>query len=110
MPPHTTKRRTTIKNKKQPELTENRTVWKSDNQGDKEETSRWVGGAETGSRVERTHHKAGAGGPSEVVDCGTGQARLQLADPAAPHSHTDNWEEQWGSEADLVTQGSSSGK
>ena len=26
------------KNKKQPELTENRTVWKSDNQGDKEET------------------------------------------------------------------------
>ena len=27
-----------FKNKKQPELTENRTVWKSDNQGDKEET------------------------------------------------------------------------
>ena len=27
-----------FKNKKQPELTENRTAWKSDNQGDKEET------------------------------------------------------------------------
>ena len=27
-----------FKNKKHPELTENRTVWKSDNQGDKEET------------------------------------------------------------------------
>ena len=27
-----------FQNKKQPELTENRTVWKSDNQGDKEET------------------------------------------------------------------------
>ena len=27
-----------LKNKKQPELTENRTVWKSDNQRDKEET------------------------------------------------------------------------
>ena len=39
VPPHTTKRRTTTyKQKKQPELTENRTVWKSDNQGDKEET------------------------------------------------------------------------
>ena len=27
-----------FKNKKQPELTENQTVWKSNNQGDKEET------------------------------------------------------------------------
>ena len=25
-----------------------------------------------------------AGGPSEVVDCGMGQATLQLADPVAP--------------------------
>ena len=29
------------------------------------------------------------GGPSEVADCGTGQARLQLADPLAPHSSID---------------------
>ena len=61
-------------------------------QGDKEETfiqtGRRIGGAE------RTRGRAGAGGPSEAVDCGTGQARLQLADPtrysladpAAPHS------------------------
>ena len=33
--------------------------------------------------------KGAAGGPSEVVDCGTGQARLQLADPEAPHSCID---------------------
>ena len=41
MPPRTTKRGTTtiLKNKtKQPELTENQTAQKSDNQGDKEET------------------------------------------------------------------------
>ena len=41
LPPHTTKRRTTTNFKKphtQPELTENRTVWKCDNQGIKEET------------------------------------------------------------------------
>ena len=36
--PCTTKRKiqTNLKNKKQPELTENQTVWKSDNQGVKE--------------------------------------------------------------------------
>ena len=76
-------------------MTENRTVWKSDNQGDKEETfiqtGSWAAGAE------RTHGKAASGGLREVVDCGTGQARLQLADPkrwwladpAAPHSSID---------------------
>ena len=61
----------------------------------KKHSSRPVGGKETGSRVERTRGKAAAGRPREVVDCGTGQARLQLADPtrwwladpAAPHSH-----------------------
>ena len=42
-----------------------------------------------GSGVERTHSKAAAGGPSEVADCGTGQARLQLADPVTPHSRID---------------------
>ena len=39
--------------------------------------------------MERTHGKAVAGRPSEVVDCGTGQAVRQLADPVAPHSHID---------------------
>ena len=51
-----------------------------------------------GSRAERTgSSKAEAGRPSKVADCGTGQARLQLADPtrwwlanpATPHSRID---------------------
>ena len=66
------------------------------------------------SWVERTHSKTVVGGPSEVVDCGAGRSRLQLAgkkqladpqtwriveqmgkavrqlaDPTAPHSHID---------------------
>ena len=32
-----------------------------------------------GSWAERTHSKVGAGGPSAVVDCGAGWAKLQLA-------------------------------
>ena len=36
-----------------------------------------------GSRVERTHRKLVAGGPSEVADCGAGWAKLQLASEAA---------------------------
>ena len=32
-----------------------------------------------GSQAERTRGKAEAGGPSEVADCGAGQAKLQLA-------------------------------
>ena len=46
-------------------------------------SSRLLGGAETGSRVERTLGKAAAGGPSELADCGVGQAVLQLAGEAA---------------------------
>ena len=42
-----------------------------------------------GSRAEKTRSKAAAGGPSEVADCGMGQARLQLADPTTPHSCID---------------------
>ena len=90
-----------MKNKKQPELRENRTVWKSNNQGDKEETfiqtSRRGGdGQRDGEDLHqesRMRGLVGAGGPSKVADCGTGQVRLQLADPtrwwledsAAPH-------------------------
>ena len=55
-----------FKNKRQPELTENRTVWKSDHQGDKEETLTQTGrrgrdgqpGGEEGSKAE-------AGGPGD---------------------------------------------
>ena len=47
-----------------------------------------------GSLVERPCGKVVAGRPSEVANCGMGQARLQLADPSrwwladpvAPHS------------------------
>ena len=49
----------------------------------KKHSSTPVGGAETGSRVERTQGKAAAGGPSEVVGCGTEQARLQLVGETA---------------------------
>ena len=41
-----------------------------------------VGGAKVGSRVERTRGKAAADEPSEVVDCGAGWAKLQLAGEA----------------------------
>ena len=42
-----------------------------------------------GSQAERTRHKAAAGGPSKVADCGAGRAVQQLANPAAPHSRID---------------------
>ena len=61
-----------------------------------------------GSRAERTHCNAAR--PSEVVDCGTGHARLQLADPVAPHSHIDKLGGTVGSAKDLTTQASSMGK
>ena len=70
MPLCTTKRRTTknLKIKKQPELPENRTVWKSDNQGVKEKhSSRLVGEEEMGSQVKRTHGKAADGRPGEAA-------------------------------------------
>ena len=56
-----------------------------DNQGDKEETFMQTGrrGGDV-SQVDRTPGKtAAAGGPSEVVDCGAGWAKLQLAGKAA---------------------------
>ena len=49
----------------------------------KKHSSRQVGGAETGSRAERTRGKAAAGEPSKVLDCGAGWAKLQLASKAA---------------------------
>ena len=49
----------------------------------KKHSSRPVGG------VERNRGKAVAVRPSKVADCGTGQARLQLVDPEAPHSRID---------------------
>ena len=37
---------------------------------------------ETGSQVEKSHSKVAAGGPSEMVNCGAEQAKLQLASEA----------------------------
>ena len=55
-----------FKNKKQPALTENRTVWKSNNQGDKEETFIQTGrrGRDGQPGAERTPGKAATGQPS----------------------------------------------
>ena len=89
-----------FKNKKQPELTENQTVWKSNNQEVKEETYIQTGRRGRDGQLGREDSagdKAAAGGPSKVADCGTVQARLELADPTrwwltdpvAPHSHID---------------------
>ena len=62
-----------FKNKKQPELTENRTAWKSNNQGDKEETLTQT------SRRDRDRRPGGedsrqaeAGGPSQAVAAAAG--------------------------------------
>ena len=60
--------------------------------------------------VERTRSKAVAGGPSKVVDCGTGQAVQQLADPAAPHLYIDKLGGMAGEQNRHANQGSSTGK
>ena len=71
-------------------MTENQIVWKSANQGFKEdtfiETGRRSGNKQLG-RVDLWHSsgwraregKTAAGRPSEAADCGVGWARLQLA-------------------------------
>ena len=64
MLPHTTKRTTTNLKTKNNQKWQYWTVWKSNNQGVKEETlTQTIGGMETGSRAERTHGKVVAGGP-----------------------------------------------
>ena len=74
----------------------------------KKHSSTPVGGAETGSRVERTQGKAAAGGPSEVVGCGTEQARLQLVGETAAGGQDSSW---WTwQQTQRATQGFSSGK
>ena len=67
---HNQKKDNNLKSKKQPELTETRTVWKSNKEIKKKHSPRLVGGAETGSWADRTHGKVVAGGPSKVVDMG----------------------------------------
>ena len=93
MPPHTTKRRptTNLKTKIYQNCREIK-LYGSPTTKEFNNSSRPVGGAETGSRAERTH--------SKVETVGSGWARLQLVDRAVPHSH----------ETDRATQGANAGK
>ena len=71
-----------FKNKKPPELTENQTVLKSDNQGDKQETFIQTSRRSGDGHLGREDSRQGRGWrTSEGADCGRAQARLQLADP-----------------------------
>ena len=72
-------------------MTENRTVWKSDNQGVKEET--FIQTSRRGrdaAEMERTRGKVVAGRPSEVVAGGAG----------SPTFAQINWEKQLGIQTD----------
>ena len=91
-----------FKNKKQPELTENQTVWKSDNQGVKEETFIQTGRRGGDGQPGREDSWQGSGwrtGRGNGLQTGQSYICMQI-----------NWEEQLGSETDLTTQGSSAGK
>ena len=81
-----------LKTKKQPELTENRTVWKSDNQGVKEETFIQTcrrGGEDSqqgsGWRTQRGGGLGSGAGKGQLVD----PASQWLVDLAVPHWSTD---------------------
>ena len=75
-----------FKNKNQPELKENLTVWKSDNQGDKEETFIQTGRRDGAGQLggERTPGKAA--GPTHLVDCGANMVGSATA--SRPHGPT----------------------
>ena len=122
----------------QPELTEIRTARASDTKEIKNKhSSRPIGGAETGTGVERTHIAVAV---PTLAECGTNRAgslttsrpcgptfaqinregRTQSSGewgrqssgshPAAPNSPTDKPDKRRANEADRATQGSSSGK
>ena len=108
MPPQTTKRRTTTnlktknhQNCQKIELYRNLTTKKLK----KKHSSRPVGGAETGSWVERTQGKAG--GPGQMRKWLADRVKQQLVDWGPHICMQINWVEQMGSETDLPTQGSS---
>ena len=76
-----------FKNKKQPELTKNQTVWKSDNQGDKEETFIQTGkrgrDRQPGWRGLAARRRLANPASWWIVEPGKGGAKLQLASEAA---------------------------
>ena len=91
-----------FKNKKQPELTENQTVWKSDNQGVKEETFIQTGRRGGDGQPGREDSWQGSGwrtGRGNGLQTGQSYICMQI-----------NWEEQLGSETDCTTQGPRVGK
>ena len=91
-----------FKNKKQPELTENQIIWKSDNQRNKEETF-----IQTSRRAE-TSRQGGEDSP-QGGSWWTGQGGGWWS--GQPHiCMWVNQEEQLWSETDHTTQGSSVGK
>ena len=83
-----------FKHKKQPELPENQTVWKSDNQGVKEETLTQTSRRDGDGQLGGEDSRQGRGWQ-------TGQFHICVQI---------NREEQLGSETDPPTQGSSLGK
>ena len=91
-----------FKNKqtKKTELTENRTVWMSNNQEDKEATFTQIGKRGGDGQPGRKDSQQGGGWrPSEVADCGAGWAKLQVVGEAAaggPGDRTRNPEFQCG--------------
>ena len=91
-----------LKNKKQPELTENQTVWKSDNQGDKEETFTQTG--RRGGDGQPGREDSWQGGGWWTQQGGSWLSWWSLICVQI------NWEEQLGSETDHAMQGSSPGK
>ena len=103
MPPCTTETRTTTNLNKTPqELTENRTIWKSDNQEVKEETF-----IQTGRRG-----GVGQSGGEDSKQGGSWRTR-QGGSLQTGQSHICvqiNQEEQLGTETGRTTQGSSTGK
>ena len=102
--PHNQKKdKNKFKNKKQPELPENQTVWvPTIKELKKKHSSRLVGKAEMGRRMERTHSKRAARGPGR-----------QDGSWWSGWSHICMWVnqgEQLGNETDHAAQGSSIGK
>ena len=89
-------------------MTENRTVWKSDNQGDKEETFIQTGRRGRHGQLDREDSRQGSGGGGRLWN----ERGWKCCSYQTPRPHIRaqiNREERRGSEADHPTQGSSSG-
>ena len=101
-----------FKNKKQPELTENQTTWKSDNQGDKEETFIDIGrrgrDGQLGWRGLVARQWQADPSRCQIVEWGRQFSSQQTPWPCIQAQI--NREEWWGRDTDPANQGSSAGK